>query len=31
LPPAVRRPAQGLLARLTTPAPAALGQPFQQP
>jgi simple sugar transport system permease protein len=31
LPGPLRRPAQMLLARLATPAPAALGQPFQQP
>lgn len=31
LPEPLRRPFQALIARLATPAPAALGQPFQQP
>jgi simple sugar transport system permease protein len=31
LPEPLRRPAQALIARLATPAPAALGQPFQRP
>lgn len=31
LPGPLRRPAQRLIARLAVPAPAALGQPFQQP
>jgi simple sugar transport system permease protein len=31
LPDPLRRPAQWLLARLSVPAPAALGEPFQQP
>ncbi|NNJ11040.1 ABC transporter permease [Chloroflexales bacterium ZM16-3] len=31
LPPPLRRPAERLVAWLATPAPAALGQPFQRP
>lgn len=31
LPPRLRRPAEQFIMRLATPAPAALGQPFQRP